>query len=91
MQPFQVPLCFLFAWAIVIISASSLWGAVRDTVNRSKQMHQIPCANCQFFTRDYHLKCTVHPSIALSEEAINCTDFEPPKTPYQTPKSYAYR
>jgi RNA polymerase subunit RPABC4/transcription elongation factor Spt4 len=39
-------------------------------------MHQIPCANCQFFTRDYHLKCTVHPAQALTEEAIGCGDFE---------------
>jgi hypothetical protein len=38
-------------------------------------MHQIPCANCQFFTGDYHLKCPIHPAIALSEAAIGCPDY----------------
>ncbi|WP_337906916.1 hypothetical protein [Iningainema tapete] len=42
-----------------------------------KRLHQIKCADCQFFTGDYHLKCTVHPSFALTEEAINCSDFYP--------------
>ncbi|HEY9823404.1 MAG TPA: hypothetical protein V6D35_21935 [Candidatus Sericytochromatia bacterium] len=41
----------------------------------AKRMHQIPCTGCQFFTNDYHLKCTVRPSIANSEEAINCSDY----------------
>ena len=40
------------------------------------KLHQIPCARCAFFTRDYRLKCTVHPSKALTEEAINCLDYE---------------
>ncbi|WP_322744170.1 MULTISPECIES: hypothetical protein [unclassified Coleofasciculus] len=40
-------------------------------------MHQIPCAYCQFFTNDHRLKCTVNPSIASSENAINCRDYCP--------------
>ena len=40
-------------------------------------MHQIPCSNCQFFTGDYQLKCALHPNTALSEEAIDCSDFCP--------------
>jgi RNA polymerase subunit RPABC4/transcription elongation factor Spt4 len=38
-------------------------------------MHQIPCADCQFFTHNMRLKCPVHPTEALSEQAIGCTDF----------------
>jgi hypothetical protein len=40
-----------------------------------KRLHQIPCSSCAFFTGDYRLKCTVHPTIAMSEEAIDCRDF----------------
>ncbi|UBF28633.1 hypothetical protein K9N68_12570 [Kovacikia minuta CCNUW1] len=82
-QPLLVPLCFVFAWVIVILMVWSIWAAMRDTVARARQMHQIPCANCQFFTRDYHLKCTVHPSIALTEDAIDCPDFKSPGNLYR--------
>jgi RNA polymerase subunit RPABC4/transcription elongation factor Spt4 len=45
-------------------------------------MHQIPCHNCQFFTNNYRLKCTVHPSIANTEEAIDCSDYQPKTNPF---------
>lgn len=76
-QPIVVPLCFVLAWVLVGLTAWSSWTAVRDGVSKAKQMHQIPCANCQFFTGDYRLKCPVRPVIALSEDAINCSDYEP--------------
>jgi hypothetical protein len=38
-------------------------------------MHQIPCAQCQYFSGNYLLKCPVHPQQALSEAAIGCPDF----------------
>lgn len=64
------------AWAIALLAFWNLFAASRDTVKRSKTLHQIPCANCRFFTHDYRLKCTVHPDIALTEGAIGCKDFE---------------
>lgn len=76
-QPFAVPICFVFAWTIVLLViwsiASSLWVGITSV----RQMHQIPCANCQFFTQNYYLKCPVHPSKALSDAAVNCPDYEP--------------
>lgn len=76
-QPILIPLCFVVAWSLVLLTALSLWTAVRDGVSNARRLHQIPCANCEFFTGDYHLKCTVRPSSALSEAAIGCTDYEP--------------
>lgn len=66
-----------------IISAFSLLGmvvwslgsAVKDTVGVAKTMHEIPCANCQYFTNDHRLKCTIYPQIANTEQAIDCTDY----------------
>ncbi|NJL21012.1 MAG: hypothetical protein HC895_09630 [Leptolyngbyaceae cyanobacterium SM1_3_5] len=77
LQPIVVPLCFLLAWGLVGMSVWSVWCACRDGVKNTRRMHQIPCANCQFFTGDYHLKCAVRPDIALSESAIGCRDYEP--------------
>ncbi|MCU0567224.1 MAG: hypothetical protein MUF49_11575 [Oculatellaceae cyanobacterium Prado106] len=82
-QPMMVPVCFVLAWGIVIVLGWSLWAAMRDGVQRAQQMHEIPCANCRYFTNSYHLKCSVHPSQALSEEAIGCMDFESTDRPIQ--------
>jgi hypothetical protein len=75
-EPWLVPICLVFAWLIVAIALLNGWRFLRDGVNRTQTMHQIPCANCRFFTGDYRLKCTVNPAIALSEEAIHCGDYE---------------
>ncbi|MEH2361259.1 hypothetical protein [Nostoc sp.] len=81
-QPFLIPICFVVAWTVIILVVLSLWAAARDSVTTAKQMHQIPCTGCQFFTDNYRLKCTVHPSIANTEEAINCSDYQPKTNPY---------
>ncbi len=81
-QPLLVPICFIVAWTVTILAVLSLWSAARDSVTTAKQMHQIPCTGCQFFTDNYRLKCTVRPSIANTEEAINCSDYQPKTNPY---------
>jgi hypothetical protein len=75
------PLCFVTAWTLVVLLMWNIWIPARDGIATVKRLHQIPCANCQFFTGDYLLKCTVHPSSALTEEAINCSDFCPHNRP----------
>ncbi|NJR15853.1 MAG: hypothetical protein HC785_09125 [Calothrix sp. CSU_2_0] len=80
-QPFLTPICFITAWSLIFLVMSSLWSAASDGVTTAKQMHQIPCTNCQFFTADYRLKCTVRPSVANTEDAINCTDYCPKTNP----------
>jgi hypothetical protein len=81
-QPLLIPMCFVLAWSISAMIGWSLWTGVRDTIARSRQMHQIPCTNCRFFTCNYHLKCTVHPTEALTESAINCSDYAARPNPY---------
>ncbi len=80
-QQLIVPICFISAWVLIILVGWSMWAAARDSVKTAKQMHQIPCAHCQFFTDDYRLKCTVHPSIANTEEAISCMDYQQKTNP----------
>lgn len=76
-QPLVVPACFLCAWIFVISLVLSLGNAMKDVLARSQKMHQIPCSRCQFFTNNYRLKCTVQPSIANTEQAIDCIDYYP--------------
>ncbi len=76
LQPILVPLCFVVAWGLIILTLWNLFAATRDSVKRARVMHQIPCSECQYFTNNHLLKCPLHPKIALSEEAINCRDYE---------------
>ena len=69
-------ICFAI-WSIV--ACLMIWRSYQTTkkaVNYVQRLHKIPCSNCLYFTGDYRLKCTVHPIMALSEEAIDCRDFE---------------
>jgi hypothetical protein len=64
------------AWTLLFLSLWKTSKMIRENLNYLKRLHQIPCSNCVFFTGDHRLKCTVHPGKALSEEALNCKDFE---------------
>jgi len=44
---------------------------------RLQRLHQIPCTRCRFYSGNAYLKCPVQPLKALSEEALDCLDFEP--------------
>lgn len=75
LDPILIPLCFCFAWSFIFLLGWTLWQGIKDTAMRSRQMHQIPCTRCQFFTNTHYLKCTVRPSIANTEQAIYCSDY----------------
>ena len=66
---------------MVTTSVLAAWGWRLSTdvlrgLAHVRRLHQIPCSSCQFYTGSSHLKCPVHPYLALTEEAINCEDFE---------------
>jgi hypothetical protein len=75
LQPVLVPCCFVTAWALVGMVVLQLWSFGQDGIRVTLRLHKIPCAHCRFFTGDYHLKCTVNPSTAMTESAIGCQDF----------------
>ena len=68
--------CAFCAWTIVILGIASFCLMLSKGTNHLKKLHDIPCSGCDFFTNDYRLKCTIHPSKACSEDAIGCIDFE---------------
>jgi len=38
---------------------------------------QVPCRKCQFFDGNHYLNCAVRPSIVLTKQALNCSDYLP--------------
>jgi len=77
LQPLLVPFCCLVAWTLFFGSLWILGVTTQEGIASVKRLHRIPCANCEFFTDDYRLKCPVRPLSALTEEAICCSDYTP--------------
>ncbi|MFK8185299.1 MAG: hypothetical protein AB8B99_18145 [Phormidesmis sp.] len=76
LRPFIPMICFAVTWIVIGIVVVSMISMVKDGIVNVRRMHRIPCANCQYATNDYRLKCSVHPSMAFSEDAVSCRDFE---------------
>jgi hypothetical protein len=75
-RPLVPIICLCLAWAFSGLVVWTLFSAIRSGVTNVREMHRIPCARCRYATRDYHLKCSVHPIEAFSEKAVDCPDFE---------------
>lgn len=83
LKPLLLQLQVVGAFSIIILCAWSLISCVLDVIAQGKRMHQIPCTKCRFFTGDYRLKCTVNPSVANTEQAIDCSDYRRQNESYQ--------
>ena len=71
---------FISFWVFLMILFSfSVVRAFKEGAKQVQKLLRIPCYKCDFFTNDYRLKCTVNPTLACSEEALECIDFEPKK------------
>ena len=79
LKPILFPLRFIGAFSILGLCGLSLVSFISDVVAQTKRMHQIPCTKCRYFTGDYRLKCTANPSIANTEQAIECSDYRESK------------
>jgi hypothetical protein len=66
-------------WAILCLMVSIILTVTRAEIIALEHLHQLPCRNCQFFSKNPYLKCAVHPCIALTEKANNCSDYLPQK------------
>ncbi|MEH2108753.1 hypothetical protein [Nostoc sp.] len=84
---FLAHISFMIVWAIFVFIVSSVCKALEDPPENTaqdkdeivsiKHVQQHPCKNCQFFNNNYFLKCAVNPAIALTKQALNCSDYSP--------------
>jgi hypothetical protein len=70
-------LCPIAIASLLVGFTIASYRALHDGIAQLKHLHQIPCDRCVFFTGCYHLKCTVHPSKAMTADAVGCLDFDP--------------
>jgi hypothetical protein len=67
--------CLLIAWGLSIGTFVTILVSCTQGFRYVGKLHSVPCSKCQYFTGSQYLKCTVHPNLACSEEAIDCRDF----------------
>ena len=70
---------FFIGWVILCLMASIILTVARAEIIALNRLPQLPCRNCQFFSKNPYLKCAVHPYIALTKKANNCSDYLPQK------------
>lgn len=67
---------FIICWAAIFFMLSKRARFTRKEIAVNiKTTEQIPCKNCKFYSNDPHLKCAVNPSVVLTEQAIDCSDY----------------
>jgi hypothetical protein len=71
-------LCFTSIFGVVVLTASAFCrNEEKEGKIRVADPFELPCQTCRFFSRNQHLRCAVHPSIVLTEQALNCPDYCP--------------
>lgn len=75
------PVGLLFSWIIFFIALQKIRRSLDNKiVFKINTIHKVPCKNCQFYSNNNYLKCAVQPSIVLTEEAKNCSEYSPPNS-----------
>ena len=80
---------FLSLVSIIVIRAVrsfiflTIWFHIQKMVRNKEQKRtieyheQFSCKKCRFFVDNVYLKCAVHPTTALTKQALNCSDYWP--------------
>lgn len=69
---------FIVAWVVFFLMLSKLRTVVDNKIVFSiNSLNKLPCQNCEFFCSNNYLKCAVQPSMVMTEEAKNCSDYSP--------------
>ncbi|MBD2447086.1 hypothetical protein H6G76_07885 [Nostoc sp. FACHB-152] len=72
------PIALLSSWIIFFLVLRKVRTFLDNKmVFTVKTVHQVPCKNCRFYSNNHYLKCAVQPSIVMTDEAKNCSEYSP--------------
>jgi len=71
---FSIYLLALIGW-LIFLRLSNSRKILKNRSTTLQYFSQIPCRTCRFFINNQYLKCAVHPSTVLKQQAINCPDY----------------
>lgn len=74
------PVGLVFSWVIFFIILRKIRSVLEDKIITSvKGSHQLPCKKCKFYASNHFLKCAVNPSVVMTDNAKDCSDYSPEK------------
>ncbi|MBD2532141.1 hypothetical protein H6G97_22180 [Nostoc flagelliforme FACHB-838] len=77
---FLYPVGFMVGWIFFFLILRKIRALLDEKIIFSiSHLHKVPCKNCRFYSSNYYLKCAVNPSVVLTEEAKNCSEYSPNK------------
>lgn len=50
----------------------------KDEQELKGKLAKIPCPGCQYFSKSSYLRCAVQPKLTMTNDAMECPDFNPP-------------
>ncbi|MUG91388.1 hypothetical protein F7734_02335 [Scytonema sp. UIC 10036] len=65
----------LLAFLNIKISKGTSENLFNDSEINYTYPYDLPCSKCYFFSKNHYLPCAVNPTIVMSEEAKNCSDY----------------
>ncbi len=70
---------FFIFWALFWVALSKIMTVVKDNqiFLKTKPLNKFPCQNCKYFSSNYYIRCAVNPSIVMTKEAKDCSDYLP--------------
>jgi hypothetical protein len=80
------PLALPVSWGTIgsLVILSTIGGLICAYIFNRKQHsfrvnlpHKVICSRCQYFNNNHFLKCAINPSTVLTEQAIDCVDYDP--------------
>ncbi|MCF2151531.1 hypothetical protein IQ276_035025 [Desmonostoc muscorum LEGE 12446] len=70
------PLGFIIGWVVFLLILQKIRSFLDyKMVFPTNSSHKVPCKSCRFYSNNNYLKCAVKPSIVLTEEARNCSEY----------------
>ncbi|QSJ14907.1 hypothetical protein JYQ62_23945 [Nostoc sp. UHCC 0702] len=76
---FLAPICFIIVGAAFLFIISQFLEITQNKkdIFNIDCMKECPCRRCKFFVDNNYIKCAVNPSIVLTKQAINCSEYQP--------------
>ncbi len=82
------PLGFIIGWVVFLLVLQKIRSFLDNKmVFPTNNSHKVHCKNCRFYSNNNYLKCAVKPSIVLTEEAKDCSEYSPNKKRFYSKKA----
>ncbi|OUL35662.1 hypothetical protein BV372_10200 [Nostoc sp. T09] len=77
------PLALLISWIVFfLILRKNQTSVDNKRIFIINSLHKVPCKNCKYYSNNHYVKCAVQPSIVMTEEAKNCSEYSAHKSKF---------